>query len=636
MQKSVTQRNAVVHNFCSAAAKIVFHRWINLSIPHSMLPIENLEAAWAIFTQDAANGINRAFRLESKEKIDITHGYMKLSIAMIQSSSSVGNVVANVARIAVFYRMAVVAKADLVVFPEMTIPGYPSEDLFLNAQFQDRCMSALEECARMTSSGPAMLVGTLWRDDDVLYNAVFLLDQGKIASRQYKCHLPNYGIFDEKRYFEQGRDPDPIEWNGTKLGLLICEDMWHSRLAKLLKQKGAELLISVNASPFETGKPLARERVAAQRTHETGLALLYVNQIGGHDELIFDGHSFVLGTDGEPCARLEGFREDFKLLQLERQDSKFIPTSGPFPVLPHETDMIYRAMVLGLRDFTRKNGFSGIVLGMSGGIDSALSAALAVDAVGRERVRALMLPSPYTSQESIEDASECAGRLGIRLDTVSIEPGMQAFDVMLSNVFGGQLSDLAIGDNQPRLRGGILMALSRKENLLLLNTGNKSEMAVGYTTMYGDMCGHYAVLKDIYKTSVYELAAWRNTQGDVIPLRVLAKAPTAELFHGQTDQDTLPPYATLDKILYQLVENRLGIQDVAAQGFDLELVEAVSGMLHRSEYKRRQSAPGAKISCMSFGGDRRYPISNGWYVEQHERLARRTSDQKKIVNHHAH
>jgi NAD+ synthase len=269
-------------------------------------------------------------------------------------------------------------------------------------------------------------------------------------------------------------------------------------------------------------------------------------------------------------------------------------------------------------------------------MDSALAAALAVEAVGRERVRTLMLSSPFTSQASLEDASECAGRLGVRLDTISIEPGMRAFDVMLEGVFDGRLSDIAIGDNQPRLRGGILMAVSRKDNLLLLNTGNKSEMAVGYTTMYGDMCGHYAVLKDVYKTTVYELAAWRNTQGDVIPLRIFSKAPTAELFHGQTDQDTLPPYEILDKILYQLVENRLGIQDVATQGFDLELVEEVSNMLHRSEYKRRQSAPGAKVSCMSFWRDRRYPICNGWYVEQHERLAKRMVEQKKIAGHHAH
>ncbi|MFI4940415.1 MAG: NAD+ synthase [Burkholderiales bacterium] len=553
---------------------------------------------------------------------------MSLSIALVQGSFRVGNVAANVAVIAVYYRMATVARADLVVFPEMAVTGYPPEDLILSAQFQERSMRAIEECARMTSAGPAMLVGSLWREGDALYNAVFLLDQGKIAAQQYKNHLPNYGIFDEKRYFMDGRNPEPMAWRGIKLGLLICEDMWFSDVAGALRQKGAALLISISASPFEIGKPQARERIAMQRVHETGLALLYLNQIGGHDELVFDGNSFVLGVQGELCARLQGFREDFRVVRLERRENHYIPVADSPAALQNEMDMTYRAMALGLRDFTQKNGFSGIVLGMSGGIDSALAAAVAVDAVGRERVRALMLPSPYTSRESIEDATACAQRLGIRLDTVSIVPGMQAFDAMLKNIFDGQLSDLATGDAQPRLRASILMAVSRKDNLLLLNTGNKSEMAVGYTTLYGDMCGHYAVLKDIYKTTVYQVAEWRNAQSEVIPPRIFSKAPTAELHHGQTDQDTLPPYAVLDKILFQLVEKQLGIQEVAAQGFDLRLVEEVSGMLHRSEYKRRQSAPGVKISGMSFWRDRRYPISNGWYVEQHEQLARRMAEKE--------
>jgi len=551
-----------------------------------------------------------------------------LSIAIIQGSFSVGGVAVNVARIAAFYRMAAVAKADLVVFSEMTISGYPPEDLLASAQFQERNRQAVDECARMTANGPAMLIGSFWRDGDALYNAAFLLDQGKVVARQYKCHLPNYGIFDEKRYFTPGAEPEPISWRGCALGLLICEDMWQPDVAATLKRKGAQLLISMNASPFEIGKPAARERIAAQRVDETGLALLYVNQIGGHDELIFDGNSFVLGTQGETCARLQGFREDFKLLQLEQRGDQWIPTALPSPHLASDVEMVYRAIVLGLRDFVRKNGFSGIVLGMSGGIDSALAAALAVEAVGPERVRCLMLPSPFTSRESIEDATDCARRLGIRLDTVSIEPGMQAFETMLGDLFGGHLSDLAVGDNQPRLRASILMTVSRKENLLLLNTGNKSEMAVGYTTLYGDMCGHYAALKDIYKTTVYEVAAWRNAQSEVIPARIISKAPSAELHPGQTDQDTLPPYPLLDKILYQLVEQQLGIAEVAAQGFDLDLVEEVSSMLHRSEYKRRQSAPGAKIGSMSFWRDRRYPISNGWYVEQHERLARRMAEKK--------
>jgi NAD+ synthase len=537
-----------------------------------------------------------------------------------------GNIEANVARIAVLYDMAVVAKADLVVFSEMAITGYSPEDLFLSKQFQESSMQAVEECARMTTNGPAMLVGSLWREGEAIYNAVFLMEKGRFILQQYKHHLPNYGVFDEKRYFARGAMPEPVEWRGLKLGLLICEDMWLPDVAANLRQKGAELLISINASPFETGKPRAREQVAARRVCETGLALIYVNQIGGQDELVFDGSSFVVDAQGEICARLHAFREDFELLRLHRQGDVWAPISGTIQPQQDNTEMIYRAMILGLRDFVFKNGFAGVLLGMSGGIDSALSAALAVDAVGSERVRTLMMPSPYTSRESIADATECAQRLGIQLDTVSIEPGMQAFDAMLGAVFDGQLSDQAVEDNQPRLRGSILMAVSRKQNLLLLNTGNKSEMAVGYTTLYGDMCGHYAVLKDIYKTTVYEVAAWRNAQSDVIPQRILSKAPSAELRPDQTDQDTLPPYAVLDAILFLLVERQFAIEDVVAQGFALELVEHVSGMLYAAEYKRRQSAPGVKIGSMSFGRDRRHPVTNGWHVMRHKQLARRLAE----------
>jgi len=544
---------------------------------------------------------------------------MMIPVALIQAGFSVGNVAFNVARIAVFYRMAVIAKAQLVVFSEMAITGYPPEDLVLSAQFQDRSMAALVECAAMTADGPAMLIGSLWREDGALYNAVFLLENGKIAARQYKNHLPNTGVFDEQRTFMPGVLPEPMVWRSAertlKLGVLICEDMWFPDIARHLKDNGAQLLISVNASPFETGKPHTRERFAAQRVEETGLALLYVNQIGGHDELVFDGHSFVMDAHGQISARLDGFREDFQLVHIACQGDTLSPVAMPVAPLPAASEMIYRAIVLGLREFVTKNGFVGIVLGMSGGIDSALCGALAVDAVGRERVRTVMLPSPFTSADSVEDARQCAQRLGVRIDTVSIAPGMQAFDAALSSAFGGQLTEAATRDNQPRLRGSILMAISLKDNLLLLNTGNKSEMAVGYTTLYGDMCGHYAAIKDIYKTTVYEIAAWRNTQSDVIPQRIFTKAPTAELFHGQTDQDLLPPYAVLDQILFHLIEERRGVPDIVARGFDRAMVEEVSGMLYRAEHKRRQSAPGVRISSMSFWRDRRYPISNGWPIE---------------------
>lgn len=551
---------------------------------------------------------------------------MSLSIALIQSSFAAGNIEANLARIAAFYQMAVASRADLVVFSEMAIPGYPPEDLILGKQFQECSMRAVEECARMTSKGPAMLIGSLWCEGDALYNAVFLMENGETIFRQHKRNLPNKGVFDEKRYFTQGAMPEPVRWRGLSLGLLICEDMWLPDVAAHLKCKGAALLIVMNASPFETGKPHARERVAAQRVNETGLALLYVNQIGGQDELVFDGNSFVLGTNGQTCARLHAFREDFQLLRLQLQGDVWTPNPGTIQPQQDNAQMIYRAMTLGLRDFVGKNGFAGVLLGMSGGIDSALSAALAVDAVGKQRVRTIMMPSRFTSQESTEDANECARRLGIRLDTVSIEPGMQAFDLMLDTVFDKQIPDKAMEDNQPRLRGGILMAISRTQNLLLLNTGNKSEMAVGYTTLYGDMCGHFSALKDVYKTTVYEVAAWRNTQSEVIPLRIFSKAPSAELRPGQTDQEALPPYPVLDAILFLLIEQRLCINEVVAHGFDLDLVEHVSGMLHAAEQKRHQSAPGVKISSMSFWRDRRFPITNGWYVMQHKRLAERLAN----------
>lgn len=547
----------------------------------------------------------------------------------MQGSFAVGGVAANVARVKAFYRIAALAKADLVVFSEMTVPGYPPEDLLLSKSFQKRCIEALRECTEMTSAGgPAMLIGSIGRearpeadaDGAALHNAMFLLEGGKIMAQQNKRNLPNYGIFDEPRYFAAGTVPAPMSWRGVNLGVLICEEMWSSDLAQALKQQGAELLIAVNASPFEIGKPEMREKVAARRVRETALPLLYVNQVGGHDEWIFDGNGFALDADARACLRMPGFREDFRLLRLEKRGETWCAVAGEVTSRPPDLELAYNALVLGLRDFVLKNGYAGVLLGLSGGIDSALAAAIAVDALGSEQVRALMLPSPYTSQESLEDARECARRLGIRLDSISIEPGMQAYAAMMAPMFGGEMPELVIGNNQPRLRAAILMELSRVERRLLLNTGNKSEMAVGYTTLYGDMCGHYAVLKDVYKTMVYQLAAWRNARQEVIPQHIIARAPTAELLPGQADQDTLPPYELLDRILEQLVERRCGVEETIAQGFEREVVEYVAAMLHAAEHKRRQSAPGPKIGAMSFWRDRRYPISNGWYVEQLQRF----------------
>jgi NAD+ synthase len=537
---------------------------------------------------------------------------MSFSIALAQSNFMVGHISGNVARITGLHGIAATAKADLLVVSEMAVTGYPPEDLVLRKGFQEASMRAVEELAALTARGPAMLLGGLWCEGDALHNTAFLLDGGAILHRQHKRHLPNYGVFDEKRVFVKGEMPVPVEWHGVKLGLLICEDMWAPDVAAHLKSHGAELLISINASPFEMGKARVRREVAQARVRETGLPLLYVNQVGGQDELVFDGRGFALSRRGEVRARMRAFEEDFALVCLRAGEQGLEPEAGDIQPVLGEEETIYRAMALGLRDFVDKNGFRGAVLGMSGGIDSALTAAVAADALGPERVRLVLMPSPFTSAESTEDAKECADRLGLRMDTIAITPGMEAFHAMLDGALEGRLKDVTAENIQPRLRGAILMAISNNEGLMLLTTGNKSEMSVGYATLYGDMCGGYSVVKDVYKTTVYRLARWRNGIGDVIPGRILTKAPTAELKHGQTDQDTLPPYDLLDAILLRLVEGQLSTEEVAQEGYDKATVERVARMLYFAEYKRRQSPPGVKLTGMSFGRDRRYPITSGW------------------------
>lgn len=537
-----------------------------------------------------------------------------LSLALVQASFVAGNIDANVARIELLYRMAAIANADLVIFSEMAITGYPPEDLILHPSFQQAAQQAAEQCALLTLGGPALLVGTISNENGRLYNTVLLMQDGEIVHRQHKVHLPNYGVFDERRYFEAGPMPAPVAWRGMKLGLLICEDMWCADVAAGLRRQGADVLIAINASPYDTDKPRARAQAASARVAETGLPLLYINQIGGQDELVFDGGSFVLGRDGQPTVRMKVFREDLEICRIEQRDGSWQPLPGALEAERGELEMVYLAMMLGLRDFVLKNGFEGVLVGMSGGIDSALAAAVAVDALGSDKVRTLMMPSPITSAESVEDALDCAGRLGVRIDQIPIAAGMQAFECMLDAAFDGQVSPLAVGENQTRVRAGLLLALARRDKLLLLNTGNKSEMAVGFTTAYGDLCGHFGVLADVYKTMVFRLAAWRNTQGEVIPPRVLTKPPTAELYAGQTDQDTLPPYAQLDAILFGLVEQRLGIDEVAELGHPRQLVEHVSGLLNGAEYKRHQAPPGLKLTPMAFRQDRRVPLTNGWHA----------------------
>ena len=543
-----------------------------------------------------------------------------LAVGIAQCNLTVGDLEGNVERIRTAYAELSGQGAELVVFPEMAIVGYPPEDLVLRHSVQARAAQAIEKLAAETAGGKAaMLVGGLWSEGQMLHNAAFLLDDGKIFHRQAKVMLPNYGVFDEKRVFAPGGLPQVVTWRGMRLGILVCEDMWGSSLPKHLAAQGAELLIAINASPYEMGKAARRRDVAEKRVKETGLPLIYVNQTGGQDELVFDGRSFVLNHEGGKQVRLGVFKEQLELTRWSKNKDAWLCEAKPIAPAPNDAHTIYQAMVMGLRDYVNKNGFKGVVLGLSGGVDSALSAAIAVDALGAARVKTVMMPSPYTSTESLEDAAHCAKLLGVELDTIAIDPGMQALSAMLQKRFAGKTKDTTEENIQSRLRGMVLMAISNKEGLMVLTTGNKSEMSMGYATLYGDMCGGYSVLKDLYKTTLYKVCDWRSRHkpenalgpsGEVIPARVISKAPSAELKPNQKDEDSLPPYALLDAILLRLVEQQLGVDDIVKEGYDRATVERVARLLNAAEYKRRQAPPGVKITGMSFGRDRRYPITN--------------------------
>ena len=544
----------------------------------------------------------------------------QLTLALAQINPTVGNIHANLGRVRDARRQAAERGADLVICPELVASGYPPEDLVLKPFFLDLVERAVAALAAETADGgPALLLGSPWRVAGKLYNAALLLDGGAVAAVRLKVDLPNYGVFDEKRVFAAGPPPEPVEFRGVRLGVLICEDMWTPAVARTLAGHGAELLVVINGSPFETDKTGQRLELAAARTGETGLPLLYVNQVGGQDELVFDGASFALEAGGRLAARAPSFREHLLLTRWQRRDGGWRCAEGEVCPQAEGLAAIYQAMMLGLADYVNKNRFPGVLLGMSGGIDSALTAAVAADALGAGRVHAVLMPSPYTSDDSTEDATEAASLLGCKLDTVSIEPAMAAFDTILAPVLAGREPDITEENIQSRLRGMILMALSNKFGAMVLSTGNKSEMSVCYSTLYGDMCGGYSVLKDVYKTTVFALARWRNAHlpedalgpaGRVVPERVLTKPPTAELKPNQTDQDTLPPYDVLDDILEGLVENEQGIAEIVARGHDEDTVNRVWHMLDRAEYKRRQAPPGVKITRRGFGRDRRYPITN--------------------------
>jgi NAD+ synthase len=545
----------------------------------------------------------------------------RLVIAAVQANPTVGAVAHNESLARQHIAQAKAVGADLAVFSELFINGYPPEDLAMKPAFWAAGKAAVERLALDTKDGPAALVGVIWPNPDPSrrpYNALAFLAEGEIKGVAFKADLPNYGVFDEKRVFEPGAEPSVFEWKGVRLGVPICEDIWSAAVCADLAKKGAEILLVPNGSPFRRTSDDERLVVAKARVAETGLPLLYVNEVGGQDELVFDGGSFALSAAGEMTMRLPMFEEAFALTTWEKGASGWACVDAPMADWPTGPEEIYRAMVLGLRDYVNKSGFPGVLLGLSGGVDSAISAVVAADALGPDRVRCVMLPSRYTSTESLEDAADCAKRLGIRLDEISIVPAIDAFAQMLTPHFENKAPDSTEENIQARARGISLMALSNKLGHMLLTTGNKSEMAVGYATLYGDMCGGYNVIKDVYKTEVYAVCDWRNANdpfgvaASPIPERIITKAPSAELRPDQKDQDSLPEYADLDAILHGLVEEEATLDEIVARGYAPEVVEKVQRLLYSSEYKRRQAAPGVKIGARAFGRDRRYPIVNGF------------------------
>lgn len=549
-----------------------------------------------------------------------------LTICLAQINPFVGDIESNISRIKEFRRQAAQENADIILFPELCLIGYPPEDLVYREGFRNAAEEALDHLASETvDGGPAMLVGSLDHVGNTLYNSMFLLCDGTIQHRQAKHALPNYGVFDEMRIFTSGAAPRPFTFRGVSIGLLICEDMWQPGLAQNLAAQGAEILLVTNASPYELDKPGARHHHAERCVEESGLPLIYVNQVGGQDELVFDGLSFALNAKGEEIIRLPDFKESLHTVRWEKSDQNWHCMAPYIADKSDDMTSVYRAMVLGLRDYVNKNGFKGVILGLSGGIDSALSAAVAVDALGEKKVHTVMMPSRYTSQESLVDAAECAALLSIKLDSIPITPALEAMTDMLEPAFAGTQADTTEENLQARLRGIILMAYSNKFGWMLLTTGNKSEMSVGYATLYGDMAGGFSVLKDVYKTRVFALSHWRNTcqapgelgllgpEGRVIPERIITKPPTAELRENQKDEDSLPPYDILDPILERLVEKQQSTEEIIAAGYEAQIVRRIARLLYLAEYKRRQSPPGVKITSMAFGRDRRYPITSGFH-----------------------
>jgi NAD+ synthase len=555
----------------------------------------------------------------------MTEPAAQFTITLAQLNPTVGDIAGNAAKARAARARSRADGADLVVFSELFIAGYPPEDLVLKPAFQAACRAAIEELARDTADGgPAVLIGSPWVEDGKLYNACALLDEGRIAALRFKANLPNYGVFDEKRLFARGPAAGPVTIRGIRVGVPICEDIWleesedYENVVECLAETGAEILIVPNGSPYARDKNDLRLSIAVARVTESGLPLIYLNEVGGQDELVFDGASFALNADLSVAAQLPAFEDSITTLRWNRSETGW-RCAGPVAPLVEADQADYAACVLGLRDYVRKNGFPGVLLGISGGIDSALCAAIAVDALGAERVRGVMLPFRFTAQVSLDDAAKLAAALGIRYEVLPIAQAVNGFEEILSGTFAGLPRDITEENLQARTRGTLLMAISNKTGAMVVTTGNKSEMSVGYATLYGDMNGGFNPIKDIYKTEVFRLSSLRNSwkpdgalgpSGEVIPVNIITRPPTAELRENQTDQDSLPPYEMLDAILERLVEREEPLASIISAGFDREVVTRIDRLLNIAEYKRRQAAPGVKVTQKNFGRDRRYPITN--------------------------
>ncbi|NBM56019.1 NAD+ synthase [Proteus vulgaris] len=530
----------------------------------------------------------------------------KLKLAMAQLNWVVGDIEGNCERM--LSTVKAQEEADLVMFSELALCGYSPEDLLFRPDFQQRCetqLTRLEQASKKT----AIVVGHPWWQNGKIYNALSFFYKGELQARYFKQQLPNYGVFDEKRYFQQGNERCVVPFKGYHLGLLICEDIWINEPIDALKQAGADLVLSINASPYNREKPHVRTQLIKEHCQRTHLPVIYLNQIGGQDELVFDGCSKVFDERGTITHRLAAFDEQTAVVELD--ELTIIPMVDPAPELS-PLAQVYQALVLATRDYVTKNGFKGAILGLSGGIDSGLTVAIAADALGKESVQAVMMPFRYTSEMSIHDAKEQADLLGIEFDTVSIEPMFDAFMAQLAPMFKDTAADTTEENLQARCRAVILMAMSNKRRRLVLTTSNKSESAVGYSTLYGDMAGGFDVLKDVPKTLVFELSKYRNTLSPAIPQRVIDRPPSAELAPGQTDQDNLPPYDILDAILEGYVEQDKSVSDLVAAGFDEATVRKVIKLVDINEYKRRQAPVGPRITSRNFGKDRRYPITSGF------------------------